>query len=68
MHQILAKSLAQPLGPIQVADVVMDLSIYFMDSFDIPSIFALAKNLVGIFRRVFYLRLWFEGRCEIVSF
>ena len=50
------------------ADTVTILSIYLIDSSDLPSIYALAKHMAGSFPRVDCLNLQFERRCEIVSF
>jgi hypothetical protein len=48
----------------------LELSIYLIDSSDIPSIYALAKDVAASFPRIRFrwLNLWFERRCEIVSF
>ena len=43
------------------ADNISQLSIYLIDSSDIPSIHGFAKDII-------WFNLWFEGRCEIVSF
>ena len=46
------------------------LSIYLTDSFDLPSIYTLAKDMAVNFPQInwLYLNLLFERRCEIVSF
>ena len=49
-------------------DSVYDLSIYLIDSSDIPSIYALVKDMTVSFPQIGWLNLWFERRCEIVSF
>ena len=49
------------------ADSVRELSIYLIDSSDLPSISALAKNMAVSFPRIRYLHFEFEHRCEIVS-
>jgi hypothetical protein len=49
-------------------DEVGVLSIYLIDSSDLPSISALAKGMAVSFPQVFRLNLCFEHRCEIVSF
>ena len=46
---------------------VRELSFYLIDSSDIPSISALAKNMAVSFPQIGYLNLCFERRCEIVS-
>jgi hypothetical protein len=50
------------------ADNVHELSIYLIDSSDMPSIYTLARNMVVSFPQIGYLNLCFERRCEIVSF
>ena len=46
------------------------LSIYLIDSdsSDMPSIYAFAWDMAVSFPRIFSLDLWFERRCDIVSF
>ena len=51
-----------------VENGVTELSIYLIDSFDMPSIYTLAKDMAVSFLRTGRLNLWFERRCEIVSF
>ena len=46
---------------------VTQLSIYLIDSSDLPSIYALAKDMGVSFPRIEWLTLRFERRCEIVS-
>ena len=48
--------------------LVTELSIYLIDSSDMPSIYTLVKGMAVSFRRIDQLNLWFERRCEIVSF
>jgi hypothetical protein len=50
------------------ANNITQLSIYLFDSSDIPSAYALAKEMAVTFPRIDWLNLWFERRCEIVSF
>jgi hypothetical protein len=50
------------------ANMVFEISIYLIDTSDMPSIYALAKGLAVIFPQIHWLNLWFERRCEIVSF
>ena len=47
---------------------IRGLSIYLIDSSDIPSIYALAKEMAVYFPQISWLNLWFEHRCNIVSF
>ena len=70
MHQVLAESFCKDQGSYLVANAenVYKLSIYLIDSSDLPSISALAKNMAVRFPRIGWLHLWFERRCEIVSF
>ena len=49
------------------ADKIREMSIYLIDSSDMPSIYALAKDMAVSFPRIDYLNFWFERRCEIVS-
>jgi hypothetical protein len=44
------------------------LSVYLVDSSDIPSLYALAKDMAVSFPRFDHLYLFFERQCEIVSF
>ena len=50
------------------ADNAIHLSIYMIDSSDLPSVYALAKDMAEIFPRIRWIYLWFERGCEIVSF
>jgi hypothetical protein len=52
------------------ADDVVELSIYLtrIDSSDMPSIYALAKEIAVSFPQIGWMNLWFEHQCEIVSF
>ena len=50
------------------ADNISQLSIYLIDSSDIPSIHGFAKDMALSFPHIIRFNLWFEGRCEIVSF
>ena len=47
------------------ADNITQLSIYLIDSSDMPSINA--QDMAVSFPRVDWLNLWFQRRCEIVS-
>jgi hypothetical protein len=74
IHQLLAQSLCKDQGQYMVANPndVRELSIYLVDSSDMPSISesALAKNMAVSFPQIDYLNLCFERRleCDIVSF
>jgi hypothetical protein len=70
MHQLLAQSLCKDQGSYMVANPnnFFTLSIYLIDSSDMPSISALAKNMAVSFPQICYLNLYFERRCDIVSF
>ena len=70
IHQVLALSFCKDQGSYMArkADNIMELSIYLIDSSDMPSIYALAKNMAVSFPRIIVLNLWFERQCEIVSF
>ena len=70
IHQVLAQSLGKDQGNYMVASVdkVRWLSIYLIDSSDIPSISALAKDMAVSFPQIDVLNLCFERLCEIVSF
>ena len=47
---------------------VRALAIYLIDSSDLPSIYALVKDMAVRFPQIVALNLWFERRCDIVSF
>ena len=68
--QVLAQSFGKDRGKYMVARAyeIYVLSIYLIDSSDIPSISALAKDMAVSFPSVIWLNLWFERRCDIVSF
>ena len=67
---LLAQSFCKDQGNFLVvkAEDIRGLSIYLTDSSDIPSIRALAKDMAASFPKIRFLCLWFERRCEIVSF
>ena len=48
-------------------DAVFELSICLID-YDMPSIYALAKDMAMSFPQVGLLKFWFERPCGIVSF
>ena len=74
--QLLAKSFEEDRGYHVSADVdrgyhvdrVYDLSIYLIDSSDMPTVYALTSSMAWSFRRISRLNFWFERQCEIVSF
>ena len=70
IHQVLAESFDKDPGSYTLADAgrISQLSIYLVDSCDIPSIHALAKNMNTSFPKIDYLTFCFENSCEIVSF
>ena len=70
IHQVLAQSFGKDQGNYMVAkaDNVRWLSIYLIDSSDMPSISALAKNMAVSFPQIGCLNLCFGRRCTIVSF
>ena len=49
-------------------DSVDKLSIYLIDSSDMPSIYAFVKDMAVSFPQIDWLYLWFECPCKIVSF
>ena len=49
-------------------DNVTQLTIYLVDSSNLPSIYALAKDVAMTFPRIEWLGLRVERRCKIVSF
>jgi hypothetical protein len=68
--QVLAQSFCKDQGNYMLAKAgsVRELSIYLIDSSDMPSISALAKGMAVSFPQIAWLNLYFERRCEIVSF
>ena len=50
------------------ADKIREMSIYLIDSSDMPSIHALVKDMTVNFPQIDSLNLFFERRCKIVSF
>ena len=69
IHQLLAQSFCKDQGSYMVANPnnVRELSIYLVDSSDILSISALAKNMAVSFPQIGCLNLCFECQCDIVS-
>jgi hypothetical protein len=67
--QALAQSFCKDRGNFLVtkAENIRGLIIHLNDSSDMPSIYALAKDMAVSFPQI-TLYLWFERRCEIVSF
>ena len=70
IRQVLAQSFSKGQGKYMVtkADNITQLSIYLFDSSEMSSTYALAKDMAVSFPRIGWLNLWFERRCEIVSF
>ena len=72
IHQVLAQSFCKDqdnYSMLTKADgsSFYELSIYLINSSDIPSIYALLKDMAVIFPQIGLLYLWFERQCEIVS-
>ena len=63
--QVLAQSLGKSSYP---SHKFRRLFIYLIDSSDLPSIYALAKDMAVSFPKINWLYLLFERRCDIVSF
>ena len=70
IHQVLARSFCKDQGNSMVtkAENIAQLSIHLIDPSDIPSIYALAKDLAVSFPQIDWLNVRFNRRCEIVSF
>jgi hypothetical protein len=51
-----------------IASKVNKLSIYLIDTSDMPSIYALVEDMAVNFPFIEVIYLFFERRCEIVSF
>ena len=70
IHQVLAKSFDNDSSSYALvgAGRTSQLAIYLVDSSDMPSIYALTKNMTTTFPRIDYLSFYFENSCEIVSF
>ena len=70
IHRVLAESFDKDQGYYMVAqaDNIRKLSIYLIDSSDMASIYALAKDMAVSFPQICVLHLLFERQCEIVSF
>ena len=68
--QVLAQSFCKDQGDFMPAKAenIGWLSIYLIDSSDMPSIYALAKDMVVSFPEIGQIDMWFERRCEIMSF
>ena len=66
----LVQSICKDQGKYMVAKAanITQLSIYLIDSSNMPSIYAFAKDMAVSFPRIDWLNLWFERPCEIVSF
>ena len=71
IHQVLAQSFCKDQGNYYLvarSNNVRELSIYLIDYSDLPSISALVNVMAVSFPRIDWLNLWFERRCDIVSF
>ena len=68
--QVLAQYFCKDQGKFSVAKAenICGFSIYLTDSSNMPSICALAKDMLASFPQIRWLNLWFERRCEIVIF
>ena len=68
IRQLLAQSFCKDQGEYMVAkaDNISILSIYLIDSSDIPSIYGFEKDMTVSFPRICWLNLWFEGQCGVV--
>ena len=69
ISQALAQSICKGRSNCMVikADNIVHLSIYMIDSSDMPYVYALAKEVAEIFPRIHWLYLWFERGPKIVS-
>jgi len=69
IHQVLAKSFDKDSGSDTLADAdrIFQLSIYLVDSCDMPSIHELTKNMTVMFPKIVFLTFCFEDSCEISS-
>ena len=71
LPQVLAQSLCIDQGTkftVAKANNIRGLSIFLIDSSDLPFIYALAKDMAVSFPRIGRVRMYFERRCDIVSF
>lgn len=64
--QVLAQSFNEDQENYLVC--IRELSIFLIDSSDLPSVYLLAKDIAARCTEIRWLNLWFEFRCEIVSF
>ena len=67
IHQTLAISFDKGSCTLADAGRVSQLSIYLVDSCDMPSIHELTKKMTTTFSKIDYLSFYFENPCEIVS-
>ena len=70
-HQVLAQSFCKDQGTTMVStkvENIAELSIDLTDPSDMPSIYALAKDVAVSFPQIGWLNVRFNRRCEIVSF
>ena len=66
--QVLAQSFCKDGMYVRRKVNILELSIYLINSSDMPSVYKLAKDMAVSFPQIRWLNLWFEFRCEIVSF
>ena len=67
IYQVLAQSFCKDQVNYVFANIPK-LSIYLIDSSDMPSISALANDMIMCFPDIRWLNFCFERQCEIVSF
>ena len=66
IHQVLVETFDKSQSSYTLAKISR-LSIYLVDSFDMPSIHVFTKNMTMTFPEIIYLGFFFENQCEIVS-
>jgi hypothetical protein len=69
--QVLAQSFCKDqssFAAVAKANNIRGLSIFLIDSSDLPFIYALAKDMAVSFPRIGRVRMFFERQCDIVSF
>ena len=70
IHQVLVQYFHKDEANYMVTNEhnVRELSIFLTDSSDLPTISALVNVMAVCFPQIDWLNLWFERRCDIVSF
>ena len=70
IRKVLTQSFCKGNYMVAGADDILELSIYMIEYAysDMSSVYGLAKDMAVSFPRIGRLNLWFERRCEIVSF